>query len=139
MPAGSSRNGSALAAGLSAGATVSAAFTCHGGIQAASRKAHAECAVGKGLYLDTAVFRKVFNHIEADLTGKHGTGNACSFTVLESAEIMDAHLSAGMERKLRKVFSQERSKPEILNEHGIGADAVQLGGEIEGGRNFTLE
>ena len=73
VPAGSSRNGSALAAGLSAGASVTAAFACHGGIQAASRKAHAECAVGKGLYLDTAVFRKVFNHIEADLTGKHGT------------------------------------------------------------------
>ncbi|MPN21570.1 hypothetical protein SDC9_168950 [bioreactor metagenome] len=101
--------------------------------QATSREAYAERAVNENLQLDRRFRRDSAQFLQSKLAFENHPFDAEFRRFPDAGGVMDAHLSRGMDRQLRKVAAQQVENAEILYDHRIRFEARQFG---EGGHRF---
>ena len=119
------------AAGLSAHTAVAAAPADERGHIALPRMAEAQRAVDKYLRFYRRTLCDEFYLLKRQLPGEHSAGKAHFGRRLDSGEVVDAHLRAGVERYVWQGPPQDGQQPQILHQYRRSAQLRHPAGQSD--------
>ena len=109
---------------LGTASAVTAAAADKAAHQALTAVAYAQSAMDKGFNL-TASAAGCADFLQAQLARQYATLHACAHSEVYTATVGNAHLRAGMQRKLRHNFLRQADNAQILHNESVYAYVIQ--------------